>query len=362
MDTEVPNFAAKHQASKRYKTSGSFNTGDASINVNVDVVDDEEEVQELRRPMGRDKAKGLKKKGPRSSGSSSSTNDEALVRLMVSELAMHNVRAIKMKKEERLAFLDIKKREVECRERELALRAEIKARFYTSLKIFVCNGDGYESMETFGYFFCLEDRALLCRKCDVAIHTVNTFVATHQRFLLTGVKVGAEAAGLDTPSTSKNSHPTKNSTSIPLTSTAQYTKPVPVQDAQTGGFAPPSLPFIGGSSANDIQQWQFDEFLGLTDLNQNYNYIGNVSSKVDNGKVGDSGCSPVLRAMEAELDECLGQVPESSWAVPQICSPPTASGLRWPKSYDHHHQFDTAAFVPDVCYQQSKSSLKRRRQ
>nr|GEY07064.1 hypothetical protein [Tanacetum cinerariifolium] len=52
--------------------------GDASINLNVDVGDDREnEVQELRRPIGRDKSKGLKKKGPRSSGSPSSTNDEA---------------------------------------------------------------------------------------------------------------------------------------------------------------------------------------------------------------------------------------------------------------------------------------------
>ncbi|KAF5954741.1 hypothetical protein HYC85_007597 [Camellia sinensis] len=46
--------------------------------------------------------------------------------------------------------------------------------------------------ETVGYFFCLEDRALLCRKCDVAIHTANTFVSGHRRFLLTGVKVGLE--------------------------------------------------------------------------------------------------------------------------------------------------------------------------
>ncbi|GJY61195.1 hypothetical protein Tco_0461852 [Tanacetum coccineum] len=70
--------------------------------------------------MVRDKAKGsIKKKGPRSSGSSS-TNDKALARLMVSERAMHNQRAIKMQKEERKAFLDIKKREMECRERELA--------------------------------------------------------------------------------------------------------------------------------------------------------------------------------------------------------------------------------------------------
>ncbi|GJU59290.1 hypothetical protein Tco_1237056 [Tanacetum coccineum] len=72
-------------------------------------------------PLGT-KAKGLKKKGAGSSGSSSSMNDEALVRLIVFELAMHNKRAIEMNKEERLAFLEIRMREVEIRERELASR------------------------------------------------------------------------------------------------------------------------------------------------------------------------------------------------------------------------------------------------
>ncbi|GKE41419.1 hypothetical protein Tco_1468703 [Tanacetum coccineum] len=94
IDTKVPSFAAKHQARKRYKTSGSssFNTesGDTSINMNVDVGDDEE--------------------------------DEHLARLMVSELAMHNKRAIEMKNEERLAFLEIKRRDVECHERELTMQ------------------------------------------------------------------------------------------------------------------------------------------------------------------------------------------------------------------------------------------------
>ncbi|GJY23083.1 hypothetical protein Tco_0396741 [Tanacetum coccineum] len=91
--------ASSHQ---RYKTSGSssFNTesGDASINLNVDVGNEEEDkVQELRRPMGRNKAKGLKKK-------------------------VHNEHAIEMKKEECLAFLEIKRREVECHEQELAMQ------------------------------------------------------------------------------------------------------------------------------------------------------------------------------------------------------------------------------------------------
>ncbi|GJY29316.1 hypothetical protein Tco_0405083 [Tanacetum coccineum] len=91
-------------------------SGEASINLNANVGDDEEdEVQEIRRPMGRDKAKdATKKKGSRASGSSS-MNDEALARLMVTKIASQT-------KEERLAFLEIKRREVECREREVRIQ------------------------------------------------------------------------------------------------------------------------------------------------------------------------------------------------------------------------------------------------
>ncbi|OEL35851.1 B-box zinc finger protein 22 [Dichanthelium oligosanthes] len=44
--------------------------------------------------------------------------------------------------------------------------------------------------EKTGYFFCLEDRALLCRPCDVAVHSAGAHVASHRRFLITGVRVG----------------------------------------------------------------------------------------------------------------------------------------------------------------------------
>ncbi|GJZ96650.1 hypothetical protein Tco_0668984 [Tanacetum coccineum] len=72
------------------------------------------EKKELARPLDTDKAEGSKKKGAGSSGSSSSMNDEALARLMVPELAM--------KKKERLAFLEIRRRKVKIRERELAMQ------------------------------------------------------------------------------------------------------------------------------------------------------------------------------------------------------------------------------------------------
>ncbi|GKD32468.1 zinc finger BED domain-containing protein RICESLEEPER 2-like protein [Tanacetum coccineum] len=116
MQSELLKFTAKYRGgSKRYKSSGSssFNTesGKASINLNANVGDNEEdEVHKIRRPMGRDKVKdAAKKKGSRASGSSSA-NDETLARLMVTKMAIQ-------KKEERLAFLEIKRREVECRER-----------------------------------------------------------------------------------------------------------------------------------------------------------------------------------------------------------------------------------------------------
>lgn len=80
------------------------------------------------------------------------------------------------------------------------------------------------------------------------------------------------------------------------------------------------------------------------------NFISCGINQADSGKLeGDSDCSSVLRVADAELeadDDCLGQVPDSSWAVPQMPSPPTASGLHWPRSLQNHSY--SAAFVPDI--------------
>lgn len=233
--------------------------------------------------------------------------------------------------------------------------------------------------ETVGYFFCLEDRALLCRKCDVAIHTANSYVSAHQRFLLTGVKVGLEptepgaSSSLGkTHSTGKISEPDFHSLlkrTAPVSSDGQFNKILPAQAGTVGEFMPMKTPVTGGSAAGSIPQWQLDEFLGINDFNHNYNYADNGSSKADCGRLGDSDCSSILRAGEEEVDvdDCLGQVPETSWAVPQIPSPPTASGLYWPKVCQNLP--DCAVFVPDICssplqhFDRSQgSNLKRRRQ
>lgn len=144
--------------------------------------------------------------------------------------------------------------------------------------------------ESVGYFFCLEDRALLCRKCDIAIHTANPHVSAHQRFLLTGVKVGLEPVdpgGASSSGTSQSiqkvSEPESASLSkrnAPISLDAQFDKVLPPQASAVGEFAPSRSPFAGGSAAGSIPQWQFDEYIGLNDFNQNYGYMDDGSSRV----------------------------------------------------------------------------------
>ncbi|GKD12521.1 hypothetical protein Tco_1196928 [Tanacetum coccineum] len=93
-EQELLKFATESGGgSKRHKSFGSssFNTEskDASINLNTNVGDNDEDE------------------------GSSSMNDDALARLMVTEIT-------DQEKEERLAFIGIKRREVECHEREVA--------------------------------------------------------------------------------------------------------------------------------------------------------------------------------------------------------------------------------------------------
>ncbi|XP_021736205.1 B-box zinc finger protein 22-like [Chenopodium quinoa] len=243
--------------------------------------------------------------------------------------------------------------------------------------------------ETVGYFFCLEDRALLCRKCDISIHTANAFVSTHQRFLLTGVKVGLEPTEPGSSSSVGKSHSGEKVSdgenratlkrSAPASTTTEYAKadPVqrgiealmpskrsmtklvasefpkiqPVQSSALEDITQSRMTVAGGSAAGTLPQWPMDEFLGLNDFQLNYGFPDNGSSKADSGKLGDSDSS-ILRSIEDDLDsdDRLGQVPDVSWTVPQVPSPPTASGLYWPKS--SQHMVDNAVFVPDICWPQ----------
>ncbi|XP_044487980.1 B-box zinc finger protein 20-like isoform X2 [Mangifera indica] len=46
-------------------------------------------------------------------------------------------------------------------------------------------------LERRALLFCQEDRAILCRDCDIPIHKANEYTKKHNRFLLTGVELSA---------------------------------------------------------------------------------------------------------------------------------------------------------------------------
>ncbi|XP_052201586.1 B-box zinc finger protein 21 [Diospyros lotus] len=50
------------------------------------------------------------------------------------------------------------------------------------------------------FLFCQQDRAILCRDCDVPIHQANEHTQKHNRFLLTGVKLSATSDLYSPPS------------------------------------------------------------------------------------------------------------------------------------------------------------------
>ncbi|MED6181337.1 hypothetical protein PIB30_018482 [Stylosanthes scabra] len=56
------------------------------------------------------------------------------------------------------------------------------------------------------YIFCQEDRAILCSECDVSIHGANEHTKKHNRFLLTGIKLGAASSSFSSEPTSTSSN------------------------------------------------------------------------------------------------------------------------------------------------------------
>uniref|UniRef100_A0A0A9CG96 B box-type domain-containing protein n=1 Tax=Arundo donax TaxID=35708 RepID=A0A0A9CG96_ARUDO len=239
--------------------------------------------------------------------------------------------------------------------------------------------------ECHAYFFCVEDRALLCRSCDVAMHTANAFVSAHRRFLLTGVQVGlqpadaqqpdaqppnASAAPLQTPPPPPPPAK-KGSSPAPLYSDddidwaagpdvgitgnlpdwsvvdEQFSAPVPKPPPEPVVNKPPSkrsprgavaAAFGGhGGITGGMQNWPLDEFFGFSEFNAGLGFTENGTSKADSGKLGSTDSSPNGRsssdsANNNNAQDFFGQVPEfHQWSVPESPPrprPPGSTGTR----------------------------------
>lgn len=61
------------------------------------------------------------------------------------------------------------------------------------------------------FVFCQEDRAILCRECDLSIHTTNHVTQKHNRFLLTGIKLSSSFPSISSPSDESSQQAMKDS-------------------------------------------------------------------------------------------------------------------------------------------------------
>uniref|UniRef100_A0ACD5TKJ7 Uncharacterized protein n=1 Tax=Avena sativa TaxID=4498 RepID=A0ACD5TKJ7_AVESA len=251
--------------------------------------------------------------------------------------------------------------------------------------------------ECHAYFFCLEDRALLCRGCDVAVHTANALVSAHRRFLLTGVQVSLDeqkdcspdqpepspappaksvqatlyedgdfnwAAAAATPDAAavSDSFPNWSAVNEQLGSPVQ--RPADPASRNPPQKRSPRAPVFTGQGG--MMDWPLGEFFGgFNNFNGGgFGFGESETSKADSGKQGgSSGGSPYCMSSSEDRndEELFGQVPEMQWSVPELPSPPTASGLHWQRRPGSYGDSDSSAFVPDCFPADQLATAKRRR-
>lgn len=241
--------------------------------------------------------------------------------------------------------------------------------------------------ECHAYFFCLEDRALLCRGCDVAVHTANDLVSAHRRFLLTGVQVSLDEQDDCSPDQPEPSPapPPKSDLQAPLYSDGEFSWATATATPETAGAVgsfpnwsavneqfgspakrhaeaasrasppkrSPRAPAFSGQGG--MMDWPLGEFFGgFSNFSGGFGFGESGTSKnfqADSGKQGgSSGGSPYYMSSsdDRNAEELFGQVPEMQWSVPELPSPPTASGLHWQRRPGSYGDSDSSAFVPDI--------------
>ncbi|XVF36014.1 hypothetical protein REPUB_Repub19eG0021600 [Reevesia pubescens] len=91
------------------------------------------------------------------------------------------------------------------------------------------------------FLFCQQDRAILCRDCDVPIHSANEHTQKHNRFLLTGVKLSATSAHYTSSSSSSIASLSNAGDSVPQFKSQQPLVKNPVSASHQPNFNPASL-------------------------------------------------------------------------------------------------------------------------
>ncbi|KAF9623117.1 hypothetical protein IFM89_037633 [Coptis chinensis] len=127
------------------------------------------------------------------------------------------------------------------------------------------------------FLFCRDDRAILCRECDVSIHAANEHTKKHIRFLLTGVKLASCNITASSNPSSVDSMIKTNSQMLTKKDTvvAVLTPPPSIESTTStaskgcgGGYIAQSTTSGGGSTSSiaeylieTLPGWHVEDFL-----------------------------------------------------------------------------------------------------
>ncbi|XP_068646523.1 B-box zinc finger protein 21-like [Aristolochia californica] len=158
------------------------------------------------------------------------------------------------------------------------------------------------------FLFCQEDRAILCRDCDVPIHTANEHTRKHNRFLLTGVKLSLACSTSSDEASSEVAKEKKPSATAGMQDAAVE----PVVSGESNSLETSS---ISEYLIETLPGWHVEDFLD--------------SSPTDGLCKSNDDLLPFLEvASESEMGFVSDNVPFGIPQVPHFCPYPAVySGL-----------------------------------
>ncbi|KAK9677812.1 hypothetical protein RND81_11G169400 [Saponaria officinalis] len=149
--------------------------------------------------------------------------------------------------------------------------------------------------------FCKEDRAILCRECDISIHKTNKHTFNHNRFLLTGVTISTSptpytnSSPISTNSSQPNSrnnnsynNNTNNNASKNTSSSTSYGQMNEHESISTTNDMPEYLmESLPGWRLEDLIDSSYDHNFKNFEYTNNYSY--NSNNKVEEESMGSYG-------------------------------------------------------------------------
>ncbi|KAI4297649.1 hypothetical protein L6164_037531 [Bauhinia variegata] len=180
--------------------------------------------------------------------------------------------------------------------------------------------------ENRAFLFCQEDRAILCRECDIPIHRANELTQKHNRFLLTDVKLSGSSPN-------------------PASSSSGGT------DVVTGGEL--------RSSGSDIRTPRSISSENLCSPSMGNSMASAATCKVEDGMVSDTGSASTSSFSEYLIESipgyCFEDLLDASFAPNGFCKnfevePKIQEQLLFPSEV-------LAAWFPQFQAQSSSASL-----